>query len=293
MNNDFIPPTFDYIVKGVFGSQDDIGNTIGLLTPILGIPPEEYAGMFIADPHLNRRWRKDKKSILDVRLTLPSGKIIQIEVQIRDLKNMAQRVLYDQAKMIADQMESREDYRKIRPVISVLILDHIMFPDEPDYLNTYEFRNTESHRPFTDLQKVITLELPKVPDTDDGRPVWPWAKFFTCQSEEEMEALTAVHPEVRPAVEKYRKMTLTEYMRAIAWQKKKQRMDAKARADFIRDEVIELGRKEGEAIGYNKGETIGYNRAMETLARKMKQRGAPLEQISGDTGLSLEEVGRL
>ncbi|GHU84029.1 hypothetical protein FACS189473_0130 [Spirochaetia bacterium] len=103
--------------------------------------------MFITDPYLNRRWRKDKKSILDVRLTLPSGKIIQIEVQIRDLKNMAQRVLYDQAKMIADQMESREDYRKIRPVISVLILDHIMLPEEPDYLNTYEFRNIESHRP--------------------------------------------------------------------------------------------------------------------------------------------------
>ncbi|GHU84031.1 hypothetical protein FACS189473_0140 [Spirochaetia bacterium] len=97
--------------------------------------------------------------------------------------------------------------------------------------------------------------------------------------------LAVVHPEVRPAVEKYRKMTLTEYMRAIAWQKKKQRMDAKARADFIRDEVIELVRKEGDAIG--------YNRAMETLARKMKQRGTPLEQISGDTGLSLEKIDRL
>ncbi|GHV82239.1 hypothetical protein AGMMS49991_07970 [Spirochaetia bacterium] len=100
--------------------------------------------------------------------------------------------------------------------------------------------------------------------------------------------LAVVHPEVRPAVEKYRKMTLTEYMRAIAWQKKKQRMDAKARADFIRDECL----KEGETIGYNRAREEARQQ-METLARKMKQRGTSLEQISGDTGLSPEEIGRL
>ncbi|GHU98125.1 hypothetical protein FACS189483_05740 [Spirochaetia bacterium] len=283
-DNDFIPPTFDYIVKGIFGSQDDIGNTIGLLTPILGIDPEEYTGVFITNPYLNRSSPEDKESILDIKLILPSGQIIQVEVQVRDLKNMAQRVLYDQAKMITEQMQKGEDYQKIQPIISVLILDHTMFPDEPDYLNTYEFLNIESHRPFTDLQKVITLELPKLPKTDDGCPVWPWAKFFICQSEEEMETLTAVHPEVRPSVERYEQLAQTDYMRDLYRYEQKKRLDAKAREDFVRDE--------GEAIGYNRAREEARQQ-METLARKMKQRGTPLDQISGDTGLSLEEIDRL
>ncbi|GHV89366.1 hypothetical protein AGMMS50267_17260 [Spirochaetia bacterium] len=269
MNTDFIPPTFDYIVKGIFGSQDDIGNTIGLLTPILGIAPEEYAGMFIADPHLSRRWRKDKQSIVDVKLTLPSGKTIHIEVQIDDLKNMAKRALHQQAKRIADQIQSGENYQKLRPVISVLILDHIMFSEEPDYLNRYEFLNVKSHRPFTDIQKVITLELPKLPETDDGCPVWPWAKFFTCQSKEAMQMLAKSHPEVRSPVAKYKKLTLTQRMRDIAWEKQLLRMDKQAREDFVRDE------------------------ATQTIARRLKARGVSIDQIAEDTGLSLEEVGRL
>ena len=86
-------------------------------------------------------------------------------------------------------------------------------------------------------------------------------------------------------MEKYRKLTLTEYLRAVAWKKQRERMDKKAREDFVRDEGLEAGRKEGEAIG--------YNRAMETMARKMKQRGDPLERIIEDTRLSVGEVDRL
>ncbi|GHU98208.1 transposase [Spirochaetia bacterium] len=307
MDNDFIPPTFDYIVKGVFGSQDDIGNTIGLLTPILGIDPAEYAGVFITDPFLNQDSPEGKKSILDIKLIFPSGKTIQVEVQVRDLKNMTQRVLYDQAKMITDQMQMGDDYQIIQPIISVLILDHVMFPDEPKYLNTYEFLNTESHRPFTDLQKVITLELPKLPKTDDGCPVWPWGKFFTCQSEEEMETLTTVHPEVRPSVERYEQLAQTDYMRDLYRYEQKKRLDAKAREDFVRDEGLEKGLKEGLAqgleLGKQEGDAIGYNRAkeealkearqqMETLARKLKDLGVTEDKIALATGLSVGEVGR-
>ncbi|GHV81513.1 transposase [Spirochaetia bacterium] len=241
--------------------------------------------MFITDPFLNQDSPEGKKSILDIKLILPSGKTIQIEVQVRDLKNMAQRVLYDQAKIITDQMHTGDDYQKIQPIISVLILDHTMFPDEPDYLNTYEFRNIKSQQPFTDLQKVITLELPKLPKTDDGCPVWPWAKCepkvrFTCQSEEEMETLTAVHPEVRPSVARYEQLAQTDYMRDLYRYEQKKRLDAKAREAFVRDE----GLKEGEAIG--------YNRAMETLARKLKGMGLTEDKIAEATGLSAGEVGR-
>jgi hypothetical protein len=31
---------------------------------------------------------------------------------------------------------------------------------------------------FTDMQKYVILELPKLPGEDDGYPVWPYLRFF-------------------------------------------------------------------------------------------------------------------
>ncbi|GHT80521.1 hypothetical protein FACS1894130_11830 [Spirochaetia bacterium] len=87
----------------------------------------------------------------------------------------------------------------------------------------------------------------------------------------------AAHPIIDPVVERYRKMTLTDYLCAAAWKKQRDRMDLKAREDFVRDE----------------GEAIGYNRAMETLARKLKDMGLTEDKIVEATRFSAEKVARL
>ncbi|GHV88632.1 hypothetical protein AGMMS50267_09920 [Spirochaetia bacterium] len=89
--------------------------------------------------------------------------------------------------------------------------------------------------------------------------------------------LAKSHPEVRSPVAKYKKLTLTQRMRDIAWEKQLLRMDKQAREDFVRDEGLELGKQE----------------ATQTIARKFKAQGVSLDQIAEVTGLSLEEVGRL
>jgi hypothetical protein len=58
--NMFISPLNDDIVKAVFGDQKNIHNTEALLKPIIGIPPEDYAGMRVVPSAFFRRWRKDK-----------------------------------------------------------------------------------------------------------------------------------------------------------------------------------------------------------------------------------------
>jgi hypothetical protein len=42
MQNNFISPLDDDIVKGLYGDRKNMGNIAGLLKPVLGIPPEEY-----------------------------------------------------------------------------------------------------------------------------------------------------------------------------------------------------------------------------------------------------------
>ncbi|MDR1249828.1 MAG: hypothetical protein LBK63_11050 [Treponema sp.] len=64
MSNNFISPLDDDVFKGLYGDQKNIANTVDLLKPILGIPPEEFEGLALVNPSLRRRWmrRKEKTS---------------------------------------------------------------------------------------------------------------------------------------------------------------------------------------------------------------------------------------
>ncbi|AEF86006.1 conserved hypothetical protein [Treponema primitia ZAS-2] len=278
MKSTFLSPLNDYVVKSIFGDQKNIENTEALLKAILvDISPEEFGKLTIVDPFLKRIWRKDKLGILDIRLTTATGKVINVEVQVNRYKSMVKRIIYYLAKLLIEQMKSGFNYEKINQTICVVIVDHILCPEEEHYLNFYDLRNPLTGRPFTDLLKVVIIELPKVPKADDGQPIWPWLKFFKCQTKEELTMLTKTHPEVKPAVNEYAKISWSDRRRMIADFKEKQRRDKYDMLEFAKDE----GRDEG--IRQNQLQT----------ARNLKAMGIAPDKIAAATSLSLEEVEKL
>jgi predicted transposase/invertase (TIGR01784 family) len=265
----FVSPLSDRIVRAVFGCQKNIRNTEALLKPIIGIPPEDYAGMRVVSPAFFRRWRGDKQGILDIRLATKSGRTIHIEIQINPFRAMIPRILYYQARMVADQIHSGEDFGQIQQVISVVILDYSLLSGKK-YLSVFEFRDIESGgcgngapEPFTDLQEIVIIELRKLPAEDDGTALWPHLKFLACKTEEEMAMLASKYPEVKGAVKEYRRLTLREEIRWFIDDLNDARRVRKAREAYVRDE--------------------GYNQAAaeyrEQLAAKDEQLTAKDEQI--------------
>jgi hypothetical protein len=104
----------------------------------------------------------------------------------------------------------------------------------------------KSGKLFTDLQQYVILELPKLPDEDDGHPVWPFLQFFKCGTEEEFEVLWKRHPEVQPQVEEYQRISWSEKRRLLAEHWEKQRRDAAAAMHYARNEGLEEGRAESQ-----------------------------------------------
>jgi hypothetical protein len=116
-------------------------------------------------------------------------------------------------------------------------------------MNTYELRNSKSGGLFTDLQKYVIVELPKAPDEDDGQAIWPQLRFLKCRAEEDMELLAKEHPEMRPLVADYKRMTLLERFRKRAEAREKDRRDAWAALEYAKDEGREEVRSElGQVI---------------------------------------------
>ncbi|MDR2741147.1 MAG: Rpn family recombination-promoting nuclease/putative transposase, partial [Treponema sp.] len=208
----FVSPLNDHIVRAIFGDQKNIHNAEALLKPVTGIPPEDFTGMRVVPPTLFRRWRRDKEGIPDMRFIIKGNRTIHVEIQINPFRDMIRRILYYQGRMIADQIHSGEGFERIHQVISVIILDYRLVSGEK-YIRTYELRDTETGERFTDLQKIVIIELRKLPWEDDGTAAWPHLRFFTCKSEEEMTMLVRSHPEVKGAVREYRRLTLFEEVR--------------------------------------------------------------------------------
>jgi predicted transposase/invertase (TIGR01784 family) len=172
--------------------------------------------------------------------------------------------------MTADQMKAGHNYDKIRPTITVVISNYNLLPEEEDYLNTYELRNSKSGRLFTDLQKYVILELPKLPDEDDGQPIWPQLRFLKCRAKEDMELLIKKHPEMRSVVADYKRMTLIEKFRKRAEAREKDRRDTWAALEYAKDEGREEVRAELDKVIE---EIQAIRRENEELRRKLGEAG--------------------
>jgi hypothetical protein len=160
---------------------------------------------------------------------------------------------------------------------------------------------------------MLILELPKVPEEDDGRPVWPWLKFMKSRSEAEMNALAEARPEVKMAAAEVKKLSWSERrrMRADArqiWRWDMASMIQGAREEGIKEEReknekrLEEERKKNEKQLKEEREKNEKRfeeeqekneKRLEETALKMKEWGDSLEKIHAITGLPSERIEKL
>jgi len=284
----FISPLNDYVFAEIFGTQHNIGNTRAFLKALLDIPEEDYDRLTVKNPIFKRLFRRGKSIIVDLKLTTKSGKIIHIELQVEKTSDFRSRILYYAARLLGDQMRMGDNYKKLHQVISIVICNHTLLDEEKSYINEYELRNHENRR-FTDLLKLVILELPKLPEQEDGA-LWPWLQFFKCKQKEEYEMLALRHPELKKAIYCAEKMSFFERWRDIQFHKNLWKVDEQMWREQIRiDRTLEIARKMKDA-----GISLEQIQAITSLSPKdMKSAGKSTAEIEEFTGLSPEDIARL
>ncbi|MDR3337695.1 MAG: Rpn family recombination-promoting nuclease/putative transposase [Treponema sp.] len=277
-------------LRNVFGHQKVIGNTAGLLKAVLDLDIAEYRSMRIVDPHLRRGWRKDKSGIVDIRINTASGKVLHVEVQVASDSDIIPRILYYQGKLVTEQVGAGERYQEIHRTISIIILNYTLLKDEPAdrYKNIYCFLNTGSHRPFTDLQEIVILELPKVPEQDDGTPLWPWLRFFKCKTMKELEMLAKKHPELAGTVRQFRRFSPIRTIQWMIFEYEDARRIRMGQDAYIREEAYkEAETKYRELLAAKEEElTVKLTAKDEELTTKLTAKDELLRQLR-------EEIRRL
>jgi predicted transposase/invertase (TIGR01784 family) len=134
------------VFKRIFGDPRNSKLLAAFLMAALGLPEEDFHSLAIIDPHLKREFNNDKESILDVKVRLKSGVVIDVELQVRIVRDLRQRIAFANAKMLTEQIKRGEECLSIKRVVSIVICDGVLLPEKPGYYSSLTSGPGESLR---------------------------------------------------------------------------------------------------------------------------------------------------
>jgi predicted transposase/invertase (TIGR01784 family) len=273
MKHKILSPMLDFIFKDIFGDERRIDILIAFLKEALRLPPEEYEGLTVVDPHLKREHPDDKLCVLDVKVKTTSGRVINVEVQISTFEKLIKRFTLNSAKLLTEQIKIGEDYNVIEPAVSIIIVKDTLVPNDKSYYNTYRIANIKTGVELTNILEINILELSKLPREPDGTGLYKWAEFFKSESEEEFAMVAEQDPAIKKAVARVMELSDDEANQMIAWEKWKFQFDYHAGL---------RAREEAKTEGYNEG----YNEAKAEEQEQIRQEQERNRQLE-------EEIRRL
>jgi predicted transposase/invertase (TIGR01784 family) len=278
MKKRFYPPVFDYVFKRIFGDQRNSGILAAFLMAALGLPEKDFDSLTIVDSHLKRNFSGDKESILDVRLRLVSGVIINIEIQVRINRDLRERIAFTGAKLLSEQLKQGEDYAAVKRAVSIVICKGVLLPEEPGYYNKYNLRNARSGREFTDLLEINILEPKKLPAEPDGGALFNWGRFFKAKSPKELAMIAKADPTIEKAAALVMELNEDEAERMRADSRWKWQVDQANRERHSYRKGLARGAKKAEAkyqpaLEAKDREIGAIKQELEELRRKLREAG--------------------
>ena len=172
-----VDPQVDYAFKRVFGMERNRDILIALLNAVLGrAQGRRVVQVEILNPFSNKDTESDKLSVLVIKARDETGRLFNVEMQIRLHHALRERVLFYWAKLYTEQLSEGEDYAALRPTISVLVVDDILFPELAGPHHRFRLCEESRGTVFSDQIELHVLELPKfakrLPELTDDLDKW-------------------------------------------------------------------------------------------------------------------------
>jgi predicted transposase/invertase (TIGR01784 family) len=157
-----INPTVDCVFKAILGSEDNKNLLIHFLNAILELTEgSRIKEVVLKNPYNERQFTSDKLTIVDVKAVDEKGHRYQIDVQLAIHAALAPRILYTWSSVYHSQLQKGKNFQKLKPVISIWILDGNLFENIDDYHLPFSLYNQKHKVVFTDHISIHLLQLPK------------------------------------------------------------------------------------------------------------------------------------
>lgn len=240
-----ISPKYDDFVKEMFHNQIIRRYFLG---DILGISQEMIRSVKLRNTFLRKRSRRQKLGILDILLELNNNEKINIELQVKFVKNWDKRQLFYLARLYEEDLLIGENYDRLKKCIGISILDFNL-TDRSTYHSVYRLRDKEGYE-FSGILELHVIELKK--ELTGQGEVDDWIRFFNVEKEEDLRMIRTENPGILEAIGALKRMSMSNPVRLRYENYLKRVRDEKAREDYVREQGV----AEGEVIGEEKGERL-------------------------------------
>ena len=279
--------TNDYAFKRLLGSEENKPLLQDFLECILDLTPQQVLDLEFMDKELTKEEFSDKTGILDVKLKLTDGTVIDIEIQASWNASFVKRTLFYWAKMYTADFKAGESYDKLHRCIAInIIADRFKLNDAIH--SEYLLQEKTAHTILTDVLEIHFLDLQAAKRAkEDGKTkgkrgqLINWLRFIGATDKKERAMIATMSPVLQMLNEKIDVLTLSPTERKLY----ESRMKLKSDITTISETQFSAGVERGLAEG-------SRQKAFET-ARMLKQFGDSVQKIVQVTGLTVQEVETL
>ena len=285
----YLDPKADLTFKKIFGKHPDL--LISLLNALLPLSDDEQIESIEYLPtELVPELYEHKNSIVDVLCKDIRGRQFCVEMQMEWTNAFKQRVLFNASKLYVTQAKKKGQYKDLRPVYSLNLVNEIFEPDLEEYLHNYKIVCDKHTDRVIEGLHFTFIELPKItPHTvAEKRMAVLWLRFLT-EIDDDTQTPSAdlkENPEIKKALEEVEVTAFTEEeLRGYDkfW-------------DIVRTEKTllggsyEKGHAEGRAEGRAEGIAEGERKEKLATAKRLLDLGLAPDIAAKGSGLTIEEI---
>jgi predicted transposase/invertase (TIGR01784 family) len=265
----------DLVFQELFGNPKNSQITGHLLSLIL------KREVYKVDLDVNKRMLRNSPDLkvgrLDIRAKFNDGEDCNIELQVEQYENMENRMLEYWAMMYGNKIHRGQKYDVLKPSISILIADYNL--EKTKNISRYHTKwnlreEKQQDMKLTNDIEMHILEIPKIKDTElEKDELAQWLKFIDNPESGEVKRLMSENKFWKQAMEEL------EY---LSGEPDFQRL-VESRYGFLVDQEVKGEERERK----------GKKETQTKIAKKMKNKNMPIEEIVELTGLTKEEVEKL
>ncbi len=256
-----IDPKVDCVFKAMLGSEEHKSLLVHFLNAVLARDPGiRIQAVELLNPYNEREFESDKLSVVDVKARDEQGRSYQVEIQLALHPGLTSRMLYTWSAIYHRTLPKGEDFKILRPVISIWLLNETLFDAPGAWHLPFVAWNREHGVTLSDDFRIHVLQLAAWPRHEQAQEdLDRWMYLFTegegvdvtsppamLQTDEMKEAISVLQhfSENERQYFLYQQRLEAEHLEAT-WKQALSR--AKQQLDDVKCQVEDAKRKEEEA----------------------------------------------
>ena len=247
----------------------------GLICSLLHLKPDQIKTVTIENPIDLAADVSGKEFILDIKVMLNDDILINLEMQVANEYNWAERSLSYLCRSY-DQLYRGQEYEEALPVIHIGFLDFTLHPSHPEFYATYQMLNVKNHLLYSDkftLSVVNLNQIKMATEEDKAYKIDFWAAIFKAKTWEELRVMANDNEYLQEAAESLYVANADEIVRqqCRAREDAERRERTLERAKRLAEEALEKERKEKELVIKEKESAIKEKETAIKEIEKLKE----------------------